>query len=161
MLGTSVARPLSCGSIVLLAVWPLHRAQAHAGNTDYTEHQHHDASRSAESSGRICTRSRPHTGSLARPLPMHNGRVPTARFRFHKHLALLSVPSTSPALERKTRRTKNGYTLNMVLVRNSSLPSICLILVMGLALSWPDLVHRQLHDQREHTHDQIGHREIP
>ena len=46
-------------------------------------------------------------------------------------------------------------------MRKSSLPSICLILVMGLALSWPDLVHRQLHDQREHTHDQIGHREIP
>ena len=47
----------------------------------------------------------------------------------------------------------------MVLLRNSSLPSICLALVMGLALAWPDLAHRRLHEEREHHHEHLEHRD--
>lgn len=50
-----------------------------------------------------------------------------------------------------------GYTLVMVQLRRSSLPSLCLALIMGLALAWPDLAHRELHEQREHVHAGLNH----
>ena len=41
------------------------------------------------------------------------------------------------------------------------MPSISLALVMGLALAWPDLVHRRLHGQAEHHHEHLEHQENP
>lgn len=35
-----------------------------------------------------------------------------------------------------------------------SLPSLCLAFVLGLALAWPGLAHRRLH---EHTHAEVEH----
>ena len=32
---------------------------------------------------------------------------------------------------------------------------------MGLALAWPDLAHRRLHEDGEHHHEHPGHRDAP
>ena len=45
----------------------------------------------------------------------------------------------------------------MVQLRRSSLPPLCLALIMGLALAWPDLAHRRFHEGREHSHEHLEH----
>jgi hypothetical protein len=42
-----------------------------------------------------------------------------------------------------------------------SLPPLCLALIMGLTLAWPDLAHRRLHEQSDHAHEHLGHRSGP
>jgi len=51
--------------------------------------------------------------------------------------------------------TKADHQLffDMNRLRRSSCPPICLALVMGLALVWPDVAHRRFHEQHEHVHD--------
>ena len=49
------------------------------------------------------------------------------------------------------------YTLGMVQSRRSSLPSLCLALLMGLSLAWQGLAHRRLHEVREHSHEHFEH----
>ena len=48
----------------------------------------------------------------------------------------------------------------MVQLRRSSLPPLCLALIMGLALAWPDLAHRRFHEVREHSHEHVEDRGI-
>jgi hypothetical protein len=40
----------------------------------------------------------------------------------------------------------------MAFLRRSSLPGLCLSLLLGVALAWPELAHRRLHEEVGHGH---------